>query len=83
MCLEHAGITLDYNNNQIKIGEKKMKFKKLNHLLEFEINSKTSYIKQNYNWFKNDDGFVIQVTDNKEIEKLNLAQDEYNKRLIK
>jgi hypothetical protein len=59
------------------------KFKKLNHLLEFEVNSKSSYIKQNHNWFKNDDGFVIQVTDNKEIEKLNLAQDEYNKRLIK
>jgi hypothetical protein len=55
-----------------------MKFKKLNHLLEFEVNSKLSYIKHGYIWFKNEDGFVLQETDNKEIEKLNKLQGEFN-----
>ena len=60
-----------------------MKFKKLNHLLEFEVNSKSSYIKQNHIWYKNEDGIVLQVSDNKEIVKLNTSQDEYNKIIIK
>jgi len=59
------------------------KFKKLNHLLEYEVNLKLSYIKQNHIWYKNEDGIVLQVTDNTEIVKLNTSQDEYNKRLIK
>jgi hypothetical protein len=55
-----------------------MKFKKLNNLLEYEVNSKLSYIKHEHTWFKNEDGFVLQVTDNKEIEKLNKLQGEFN-----
>jgi hypothetical protein len=55
------------------------KFKKLNHLLEYEVNSKLSYIKHEHTWFKNDEGFVMQVTDNKEIEKLNKSESEMKK----
>jgi hypothetical protein len=55
------------------------KFKKLNHLLEYEVNSKLSYIKHDHTWFKNDEGFVMQVTDNKEIEKLNKSESEMKK----
>lgn len=59
------------------------KFKKLNHILEYEVNNKLSLYKKNYKWYKNEDGIIFEVLDNLEIEKLNSAQDEYNKRIIK
>lgn len=54
-----------------------MKFKKLNNLVEYEVNKKTSYIKHGHVWNKNEDGIIFQVTDNKEIEKLNKIETEY------
>ena len=56
-----------------------MKFKKLNNLLEYEVNKKTSYIRDGYLWYKNEEGILFQVTDNSEIEKLNKAEKDLQK----
>lgn len=56
-----------------------MKFKKQNNLVEYEVTKKTSYIKDGFVWYKNEEGILFQVTDNKEIEKLNKAETELQK----
>lgn len=54
-----------------------MKFKKVNELIEFTVNSKLSYIKDGFVWYKNEEGALFQVTDNREIEKLNKAENKW------
>ena len=56
-----------------------MKFKQIKNLVEYTINTKLSYIRENYSWYKNEDGILFQVTDNKEIENLNKAELELKK----
>lgn len=56
-----------------------MKFKQIKDLVEYTVNAKLSYIRDNYSWYKNEDGILFQVTDNKEIENLNKAELELKK----
>lgn len=56
-----------------------MKFKQIKDLKEFNVNTKVSYIKDGFVWYKNEEGILFQVTDNKEIEKLNKAETELQK----
>ena len=56
-----------------------MKFKQIKNLLEYMVNTKLSYIKDGFVWYKNEDGILFQVTDNKEIEQLNKAESELKK----
>lgn len=56
-----------------------MKFKQIKDLKEFVVSTKLSYIRDNYTWYKNEDGILFQVNDNKEIENLNKAELELKK----
>ena len=56
-----------------------MKFKQIKDLKEFMVSTKVSYIKDGFVWYKNEEGILFQVTDNKEIEKLNKAETELQK----
>ena len=56
-----------------------MKFKQIKNLVEYTVNAKLSYIKDTIVWYKNEDGILFQVTDNKEIENLNKAELELKK----
>jgi hypothetical protein len=56
-----------------------MKFKQIKNLVEYTVNAKLSYIKDTFVWYKNEDGILFQVTDNKEIENLNKAELELKK----
>jgi len=56
-----------------------MRFKQIKDLKEFEVNKKVSYIKDGFSWYKNEDGILFQVTDNKEIENLNKSEFELKK----
>ena len=56
-----------------------MKFKQIKDLKEYIVNTKLSYIKDTFVWYKNEDGILFQVTDNKEIENLNKAELELKK----
>ena len=56
-----------------------MKFKQIKNLVEYTVNAKLSYIRDNYSWYKNEDGILFQVTDNKEIVNLNKAESELKK----
>lgn len=56
-----------------------MKFKQIKDLVEFVVNKNTSYIRNGYLWYKNEEGILFQVTDNKEIEKLNKAEKDLQK----
>jgi len=53
-----------------------MKFKQIKNLVEYMVSTKVSYIKDGFVWYKNEEGILFQVTDNKEIEKLNKAEKE-------
>ena len=56
-----------------------MKFKQIKNLVEYVVNTKLSYIKDTFVWYKNEDGILFQVTDNKEIVNLNKAESELKK----
>ena len=56
-----------------------MKFKQIKDLKEYIVSTKLSYIKDTFVWYKNEDGILFQVTDNKEIENLNKAESELKK----
>ena len=56
-----------------------MKFKQIKDLKEYIVSTKLSYIKDAFVWYKNEDGILFQVTDNKEIENLNKAELELKK----
>ena len=56
-----------------------MKFKQIKNLVEYMVSTKVSYIKDGFVWYKNEEGILFQVTDNKEIEKLNKAEKELEK----
>ena len=56
-----------------------MKFKQIKDLKEYVVSTKLSYVKDAFVWYKNEDGILFQVTDNKEIEKLNKAEMELKK----
>ena len=56
-----------------------MKFKQIKNLVEYTVNTKLSYIKDGFVWYKNEDGILFQVSDNKEIENLNKAELELKK----
>ena len=56
-----------------------MKFKQIKDLKEYTVSTKVSYIKDGFVWYKNEEGILFQVTDNKEIEKLNKADTELQK----
>ena len=56
-----------------------MKFKQIKNLVEYVVNAKLSYIKDTFVWYKNEDGILFQVTENKEIENLNKAESELKK----
>ena len=56
-----------------------MKFKQIKDLKEFTVSTKVSYIKDGFVWYKNEEGILFQVTDNKEIENLNKAESELKK----
>ena len=56
-----------------------MKFKQIKDLKEYVVSTKLSYVKDAFVWYKNEDGILFQVTDNKEIEKLNKAEMELRK----
>ncbi|MDQ5930622.1 MAG: hypothetical protein QG594_2410 [Bacteroidota bacterium] len=56
-----------------------MKFKQSKNLVEYTVNAKLSYIRDNYTWYKNEDGILFQVSENKEIEQLNKAELELKK----
>lgn len=56
-----------------------MKFKQIKDLKEYVVSTKLSYIKDGFVWYKNEEGILFQVTDNKEIEKLNKAETELQK----
>ena len=56
-----------------------MKFKQIKDLKEYVVSTKLSYVKDAFLWYKNEDGILFQVTDNKEIEKLNKAESELKK----
>lgn len=79
MYLERVGTTTDYKIIKIKFYWRiKMKFKQIKDLKEYVVSTKLSYVKDAFVWYKNEEGILFQVTDNKEIEKLNKLQGEFN-----